>query len=205
MKALALFLSYALHPLFMPLLMVWLALELDPHLGYFLPPPSRWLMLGMLAIMTIAFPITSALMLERAGLISSLQMPDRLERTAPFAITLVYYGMAYYLLLKTPLHPLVNAMFLGVLVALLLTILINLRWKISAHMVGIGGLAGALIGVAMVHALPLLPVVALVIFIGGLLGSARLYVSDHTQGQVLLGAVLGSCCTYAAVASGWSL
>ena len=187
----------------MPLFAVWLALELDPHLGYFLPPPGRWLMLGMLAIMTIAFPITSALMLKRAQLISSLEMPDRLERTAPFTITLVYYGMAYYLLLKTPLHPLVNAMFLGILLALFLTIVINVFWKISAHMVGIGGLAGALIGIAMVHAIPLMPVVALVVILGGLLGTARLSISDHTQAQVLVGALLGSCCTYGFVVSGW--
>lgn len=204
MKTFAHFLSYALHPLFMPLLTVWLALELDPHLGYFLPPPGRWMMLGMLGIMTIAFPITSALMLQRAGLISSLQMPDHRERTAPFTITLIYCGMAYYLLGKTPLHPLVHAMFLGVLLALLLTILINVRWKISAHMVGIGGLVGALIGIAVVHALPLLPVVALVIVAGGVLGAARLYITDHTQAQILLGAALGSSCTYAAVVSGWT-
>lgn len=205
MKALAHFLSYALHPLFMPSVMVWLALELDPHLGYFLPPPGRWVMLGMLAVMTIAFPITSALMLKRAQLISSLQMPDHRERTAPFTITLVYYGMAYYLLTKTPLHPLVNAMFFGVLLALFLTIVINLFWKISAHMVGIGGLAGALVGIAAVHALPLLPIVAFVVLVGGVLGAARLYITDHTQGQILLGAVLGSSCTYVSVVSGWGV
>ncbi len=43
---------------------------IDPHVAYFLPPNARWLMFGMLALMTIAFPLTSALLLLRAGVIS---------------------------------------------------------------------------------------------------------------------------------------
>ncbi len=189
----------------MPVLTVWIALELDPYLGYFLPPPGRWLMLGMLALMTIAFPITSALLLQRSGAISSMEMPYRHERIAPYFMTLIYYGMAYYLLRQTPLHPLVNAMFLGAVLALLLTTLITLRWKISAHMVGIGGMAGALFGIAMMHDLALLPIIALVLLVGGSLGTARLLTSDHSQGQVLIGAALGGSCTYGAVVLGWNI
>ena len=58
-------LSIVLHPLLMPLYTVLLALELDPHLGYFLQAERRWLTVGMLALMTVAFPITSALLLMR--------------------------------------------------------------------------------------------------------------------------------------------
>jgi hypothetical protein len=36
----------------------------------------------MLGIMTVAFPITSALLLMRAGVLSSLEMPTRQERIA---------------------------------------------------------------------------------------------------------------------------
>lgn len=187
----------------MPVCTVWLALYLDPPLGYFLPPTARWMMLGMLALMTIAFPITSALLLQRTGLISSLEMPTRQERIAPFIMTLLYYGMAYYLLRQAPLHPAVKALFIGAVLALLATTAITFRWKISAHMVGFGGLIGAITGIAMIHALPLVPVVAGLTLIGGLLGTARLLSSDHTQGQVVSGAVLGWGCTYAAVVLGW--
>lgn len=202
---LARFLSVLLHPLVMPTCTVWLALTVDPHLGYFLAPTSRWMLLGMLALMTIVFPITSALLLQRSGLITSLEMPTRQERIAPFVMTLVYYGMAYYLLRQTPLHPAVHAAFVGALAALLATLLITLRWKISAHMVGVGGLIGAITGIAMIHALPLIPVIAALTLLGGLLGTARLLSSDHTQGQVVSGAVLGWCCTYVAVVLGWSI
>lgn len=198
-------LSVVLHPLLMPVLAVWSALQVDPHLGYFLPLDAQWLMLGMLTLMTVAFPITSALLLLRAGLVSGLEMPERRERIAPYLMTLVYYGMAYYLLRKAPLHPAVDGMFLGAIVALAITTLITLRWKISAHMVGIGGLLGALMGIALIHDLALIPVLAGIILLAGLLGSARLLTSDHTQGQIIAGALLGWVCTHAAVVLGWSI
>jgi hypothetical protein len=205
MRFAAKLLSIVLHPLLMPLYTVLLALELDPHLGYFLQAERRWLTVGMLALMTVAFPITSALLLMRSGLVDSLEMHTRQERIAPYVMTLVYYGMTYYLLRRTPLHPAVLAMFIGAMLALTLTTVITLRWKISAHMVGIGGAVGTVLAIATIHAIPLLPMVAALILLAGLLGSARLLTSDHTQAQVLTGALVGALCTYFPVVLGWSL
>ncbi|MBL7939671.1 MAG: hypothetical protein JNL43_09950 [Flavobacteriales bacterium] len=205
MRALARFLSIVLHPLVMPTCTVWLALHVDPQLGYFLPQPSRWTLIGMLALMTILFPITSAFLLLRSGSITSLEMPTRQERIAPLVMTLVYYGMAYYLLRQAPLHPVISGAFMGILAALLLTVLITLRWKISAHMVGIGGLIGAITGIATIHGIPLLIFIAGLTLLAGLLATARLLTSDHTQGQVLAGATLGWCCTYTCIVLGWAI
>lgn len=205
MLAFARLLSILLHPIVMPVLSLWLVLEVDPAVGYFITGDRRWFMLGMVALMTIAFPLTSTLLLQRTGLITSLEMPLRRERIAPYVLTLVYYGLAYYLLRQAPLHPAAHALFLGAIVALALTTLITLAWKISAHMVGFGGLLGAVMGVAVVHALPLLPVVAALVLVAGLLGTARLLASDHTQGQIVSGVLLGWCCTWGAVVAGWTI
>src|SRR5690606_23250631 len=124
-------------PLLMPTLTLWLALELDMRMGYFLAGQARWVVLGMVALMTIAFPLTSALLLVRAGLVSSLEMPRRQERIAPYVMTLMYYGMTWYLLSRTPLDPLALSLFGGAVIALAITTLVTLRWKMSAHMVGI--------------------------------------------------------------------
>lgn len=191
MNAIARLLSYALHPLLMPTLSLWLALELDMRLGYFLAGQARWVVVGMVALMTIAFPLTSALLLVRAGLVSSLEMPRRQERIAPYVMTLMYYGMTWYLLSRTPLDPLALALFGGAVIALGITTVVTLRWKISAHMVGIGGLVGALAGISAVHALPLLPVIGAGIVAAGSLGTARLLTSDHEPAQVYAGALTG--------------
>jgi hypothetical protein len=76
----------------------------------------------------------------------------------------------------------------------LLTLVITLRWKISAHMVGIGGLLGALLGVMVVHGAHAPVVLALAFVAAGALGTARLLVSDHTPAQVYVGTLLGTAC-----------
>ncbi len=202
LRALAQTLSVALHPLFMPLITLWLALRMDPHLGFFLTGQSRLMVLVMVAVMTVAFPLTSTLLLIRAGLVQSITMPDRRERIAPFVMTLIYHALTYYLLRQSPLHPSVLAMFSGAMVAVLFTLLITLYWKISVHMVGIGGLVGALWGLANIHGLYALPLIAMGIVLAGALGSARLVVGGHTQAQVHLGFLLGALCTYLAVSFG---
>ena len=199
LRTIAHWLSVALHPLFLPTFTLWLAFRCDPHLAFFLPGEARWIILGMVALMTIAFPITSALLLLRAGLISSLEMPGRTERIAPYLMTMIYYAMTWYLLRRSPLHPAVQGLLLGALIALAATTLITLRWKISAHMVGIGGAIGALTGLAVMHGLPILPPIALLIVLAGALASARLLASDHTPAQVYIGVLLGGACTYVCV------
>ena len=103
MRAVAKFLSVLLHPLFMPLYLVMLIFQIDPHVAFFLAPEHRWIIFGMVALMTIAFPLTSTVLLLRTGIISSLQMPERGERIPPYLLTLIYYGMMWYLLQRTPL------------------------------------------------------------------------------------------------------
>jgi hypothetical protein len=203
MKRAAYGVSVLLHPLFMPLYTVWLAMRTDPLVAFLLPEEARTLTLAMVALMTIAFPLTSTLLLKRAGLIHDLELPTREERLGPYMMTLVYYVMGWYLLSRAPLDPAVSRMFIGAAVALGITSVITLRWKISAHMVGIGGLIGALAGLNTIHGPHLFPVIVIAVLLAGLLGTARLLSSDHTQGQVLTGALLGVACTYASVVLGW--
>ncbi|MBK7946078.1 MAG: hypothetical protein IPJ85_12595 [Flavobacteriales bacterium] len=184
-------LSYLLHPLLMPTFTLWLALRIDPHLAYFITPEDRWKVLMMVALMTIAFPLTSALLLMRAGLVSNLEMPRRQERIGPYAMSLMYYGMTAYLLARTPLHPMAFSLFIGAAIALLFTTLITLRWKISAHMVGIGGCLGAIVALGQAHALNAFAPIAAIAVVAGALGTARLLASDHSPAQVYAGTALG--------------
>ena len=205
MFSIAHFLSIFLHPLFMPVYTLGLALWLDPHLGYFLDLRTRLIVLGMVTLMTVAFPITSVLLLIRSGLVSGLQMPNRKERIAPYCMTLVYYGMTWFLLARTPLHPLVQSLMIGAALALVLTTLITLRWKISAHMVGIGGALGALLALGFIHQLAFVVPIAGAIILAGALGTARLLTSDHTPAQVYAGFVLGAGCVAGCVLAPWPL
>ena len=187
-------LSLLLHPVWMPTVALALALAMDPLLAMMLPERGRHLLLGMIFLMTTVFPITSALMMQRNGAVSELAMPDRKERFAPYTISLVYFAMAYYLLRRTPLHPAVFALFTGIVVSMAGLLLLNFRWKVSAHMAGIGGVIGMLIGLGVIHGMPA-PMVPAFFVLAGLLGSARMVVTDHTWGEVASGMTLGMLST----------
>lgn len=196
MQLVARLLSYLLHPLLMPLASLWLMLQVDPLVGYFLPPNGRLLLFGMVAVMTFVFPVMSVVLMRRAGLVSGLELPRREERLVPYLMTLLYGGMTLYLLYRTPLHPVAYAFFIGMLVAIALSALITLWWKISAHLVGIGGLVGMLFALNAVHGVDVFHPLVIALVLSGLLGTARLLTSDHTHVQVHAGMVLGMACTF---------
>ncbi|MBK8498653.1 MAG: hypothetical protein IPL52_07510 [Flavobacteriales bacterium] len=190
MLAIAQLLSILLHPLFMPVYTLAFVLWADPY--FYMEIPSRTVLLAMVALMTVAFPITSVLLLVRSGMVSGLRMPDRRERIAPYCMTLVYYGMTWFLLAKTRLHPQLIALMVAAGFALLVTTLITLRWKISAHMVGAGGMVGAVFSVAQSHSLAFAVPLMIAVLVSGALGTSRLLVSDHTPAQVYSGFLVGS-------------
>lgn len=175
-------------------------MQLDPHLSYFLPPQARWFTLGMVMVMSVLFPLISLLLLRRAGFISSLEMPSRQERIAPFVLVLIYYGMTYYMLRQTRLDGAVLALFSGAMIALSITTVITLRWKISVHLVGVGGLVGTVAGISEIYGDALLFWLAFSIVLAGLLGTARLMTGSHYPAQVYAGGVLGFLCTYSCLA-----
>lgn len=194
--------SVLLHPLFMPLYTLALVLWVDPHLAYFLPDHVRYFMLAMVTVMTILFPMVSTLLLLRARMLTSLEMPTREERVAPFVMTLLYYCMTYYLLQQSPLHPVVLSIFAGIILAMLLTILFNMKWKVSIHMVGVGGVVGSLAALVTIHSLPLLPVISITLILAGVLGTARLIAGSHEPAHIYSGMAIGMTATYFSVIFG---
>ena len=192
-------LSVLLHPVFLPTITLWAMITVDPGLAYFVPPDRRPVAVVMVALMSALFPLVSMQLLVRARVITTLELHERRERPLAYGITLIYFGASWYLMHRTPFHPAVQAMFVGAFLALLLALLITLRWKISAHLVGMGGLIGAIAAVNAMHQLGLLPLLAMLIVLAGLVATARLIAGDHTQAQVLAGGALGFMSTWTSI------
>lgn len=150
------------------------------------------------AIITGAIPLCLLLLLFRAGRIADMCISRRSERTVPMIIaTLAYISAALYLgILHAPLW--LRCFFYGAAAATLIAMLVNLRWKISAHGIAIGGMAGMMLwltatGLATVNAMIWLTGV---IILGGIVGSARLVLERHTPAQVMTGWLLGALCVF---------
>ena len=85
---------------------------------------------------------------------------------------------------------------IGSAVTVLVMALINLKWKISAHMAGFGGLIALIyqIHVQGLSAFDLFWLLCIMVIVAGALGSARLVLKRHDTWQVLAGTVVGFLC-----------
>lgn len=202
MRPLANLLSILLHPLWMPTATIVLCFMVDPYLSYGFTKEGLRLVLGMVFAMTAVFPLISALLMKRSGLVSDLTMPLRRERIPAYATTLMYHGMCYFLLRRTTGNPVTLGIFFGAALTLLLVLLITLRWKISVHMAGIGGLIGAVLSLMLLddREAPLL--LCGLFVLAGALGTARLVAGDHSPAQVYAGALLGFTCVMGCAVNG---
>lgn len=76
-------------------------------------------------------------------------------------------------------------------VALFITILISYYWKISAHMVGIGGATGFIIALSLFWGADIKFFLLLAILLSGVVGSSRLALNEHYPLQIYTGYVVG--------------
>ena len=168
-----------------------LAFWLDEDIGYFTPKELVIYNFIMVFCMTVLFPLISTLILLRGKVISSILVPRREERILPYAMSLFYFGLTYFLLQKFPYDLPIISMMLGATIALALCLLITTKWKISAHMVGMAGLVATLASLmALGGTIPLVALVLSVIVLGTV-ASARLALHSHTQMQVYAGILVG--------------
>lgn len=203
MQKFAVIISAVLHPLLMPLLAVFIAFEFDWYLSGRLVEDQVNIIYLIIAMSTIAFPGLNILLLKWYGVVSSLSMPVRQERLAPFISTLFFFALGYYLLRKGSLPTAVYSIYLGCTLSLLVLILINFKWKISVHSAGIAGVLGATFALFRIHDFSNLWLISALIAVTGLTLSSRLILSAHTPAQVYAGSAVGFLITYLTVSGGW--
>ncbi|RSK49575.1 hypothetical protein [Hymenobacter rigui] len=180
-KHLATLLSAVFHPLLVPSYLAGLV-ELQQATG-----GSR---LWTVVVFTFLLPTGAAMLLLRLGRIDSLEMPRRQQRAWPLGLAALSFGAGAGWLHWQHAAPALVVGLAGMAVAVLLTFLITLRWKISAHGVGMGGAAGLLLALYLQHRIG----PAWVLVAAGLaaaVGWARLALRAHTSAQVWAGLALG--------------
>lgn len=191
MRSVANFFSFVFHPLLMPLYAMLLIFNLNTYLSYSVSPQLQRIIYIVVFITTFAMPVLFSMLLLQKGVIRSLEMEDKSERKWPFIITSVFYLIAFYLLRMLPVSGLFPLIVLSAAVVILLAFFITIFWKISIHMMGIGGLAGLLWGVADVLYIPITGIFILLIVLAGFIGTARLIRSAHIPSQIYMGFITG--------------
>ena len=192
-KTIATALSVLLHPMLMPtygILLFFFGMKGSVY-DYMTPEPLKWRLAVIVLVFTFIFPSINIFVLYKLQRIGDITLSDQKERTFPYLVTSLFYFGLFYLLMDVNLWPEIKLFILGAGLAILLTALINTITKISAHMVGIGGLTGVTIALSYLARLDLMGAIVIMIVVAGVIGAARLVLSAHTAQQVYLGFGLG--------------
>lgn len=191
--------SYVFQPLFMPLLTVLLAFNIDPYLDSYLPIEAERAIYSVIGLNTFFVPTLLILYLKRLKIISSIDVENRKERFIPFIVTLVLYVTTYVLIRRSPLPDVLYSMIAASIMAMILAFFITLFWKVSIHMTGIGGVVGAMCALFDIHMFFPVAILSALILLGGFIGTARMVLKVHTLAQVICGSILGFSVQFIAV------
>jgi membrane-associated phospholipid phosphatase len=160
---------------------------------YFIFTPFKLKLVLTFTIFSFTFllPVLNLLILYKLGYVSSLKIENRKERTFPLLMTsLCYFGL-FYMIYDFNIWPAIKLFILGGGLCIFFAAIVTLWWQISAHMIGVGGLIGALLAICYFMQMPMLTAISLCIIIAGGIGFARLKLKAHTPAQVYVGFIFG--------------
>ena len=142
---------------------------------------------------TLIIPMVLMLGLRWTGMVKSLYFEEKSDRRTPFIfVTLFYVLTTYFLKQKTELDPILWQGMAIITVSVVLLTAVTFFWKMSAHMIGIGGLL-AVLGVLGVYfpSLDLAYLLVATLLLGGVVASSRLYLEAHSPTEVYVGLLVG--------------
>ena len=187
-------LAHLLSALFHPLLMLTLGILVLFNSGSYmelLPYEAKKVVVIIIFASTFLLPLTFFPFYLYQGIISSMHMHTKVERRIPFMLTTVIYFLCCLLLFQIGAPRIITHFVLGATIALALLVGVNFFWKISAHMTGLGGLAGGITSMVVLLQVNLQGYFLLAILISGFVGSARMLLRAHSFLQIAAGWILG--------------
>ena len=190
LKKIAQSFSWFFHPLLMPTVGIILLMFTNSYIS-FIPLQAKKMLIILTSIGTLILPALMVPLFLLQGKISNLEMDDRRERVYPLALTAIFYSLTFILFLRIPVFELVHSFMLGAMLSVIAGFLVSLKWKISTHMIGLGGIASLVLVLSFKLDLYLVYPFIGVLIATGLAGSSRLYLGAHTESQVYTGFATG--------------
>jgi hypothetical protein len=152
---------------------------------------TKWRISLVVFLFSFVFPVLNIYLMFKLKRIPGITLSNQGDRTFPYIMTSLFYFGLFYLLMDVNVWPSIKLFVIGGGVAILLTALINLKTKISAHMVGVGGLLGVIISISSLIKFDMTLFYILIILLAGIVGFARLTLQEHKPYQLYLGFTLG--------------
>ena len=152
--------------------------------------------LGVVYLFTVFMPALGISRHRRIHGLSALQLRIRHRRAWPYIISLVCYFCCLRLMQVMRLPMFMGAIIASSLLIHCVCLVVNMRWKISMHSAGAGGIIGSLMAYASIFGFNPVWWLCGAILLDGLVMTSRMLLRQHTLGQVLGGSAVGIVCGY---------
>ena len=161
-----------------------------------MPILYKGIVLEIVYCFTILTPTITIFLFRKINGFARQELSERKKRYVPILLTIISYVFCLLMMRKLNIPWYMTGIIFVSLVISIICILVNLKWKLSEHMAGMGGIIGGLVSFSALFSYNPVVWLCLFILIAGILGSARIVLGHHTLGEVLSGFVVGLVCSF---------
>lgn len=178
--------SVVMHPIFIPfygaiMIAQWGMFECN----------TPWLLTIVFVLMVLCPALAVILDMKRKK-ISDMEISDKSERSVPYLKTLALYIIAICTMMSVDATSFLFAILsIGASLAIVVMMIVNMFWKVSAHACAIGGIAGGILACSLIYTINYVIPFIIVVIISGIVGWSRVRLKAHTAAQVYAGWLIG--------------
>ena len=182
--------SILFHPVFVPTITVFLVVKIYSNI-IILENQAGIILIGT-CVFSLILPLLSVFILLLTKKIDSLEMPKKEERFLPILFASIWMMLGFYFMKEIFSYaPIMKSIYLGAIYVMLIALLITKKWKISLHMLAIGGATGVFIMLEFLFGQNLM-LLLITILISGILGFSRQSLKAHSLNQIYAGFIVGN-------------
>ena len=160
-----------------------------------MPIQYKLIVLGVVYCFTILMPTLTIFLFRKINGFSPEDLGERIRRFMPFLLTITSYVFCLVMMHRLNIPWYMTGIILAALIMMVICIVVNLKWKLSEHMAGVGAIVGGLVSFSALFGYNPVWWLCLFILIAGVLGTARIILQHHTLGEVLVGFAVGLICS----------
>lgn len=191
-RAIAGFLSYFFHPVFIPVYVIAFLLFIEPFLFVGFNSGEKARILLQAIQMYTFFPLVTVFLLRMLKFISSIKLQHRKDRIIPFIICNIWYFWLWYVWRNLHEIPSELVLFaLSIFLASSIGLLFNIYIKISMHSIALGTALAFLCSLGFSYEISFNVYLIIALLICGLVCTARLILSGHSPAEIYWGLGVG--------------
>jgi len=195
LKVFAKFVSYILHPLFVPVyVFFWLTQRFPIHFDNITAIGLTFKTISVFLNATF-FPAFAVFLLWRLKFIETIYLRTQKDRIIPYIITMIFYWWMWYLSRTFTDQPdVLKFFYFGIFLNTVFGLVLNSFIKISMHAMGAGTLLAFVILTSLHYHVFLGTDIIITTFLAGLICTVRLLLNEHSSAEIYMGLFIGIVC-----------